>query len=107
MRHLQRMPMQAGSLTVSGSDDQMLWRTARSESTARCCRLEQQGDADGSFASLADTIMQQLLSKDVLYQPMKDIGSKYPGWLAAHRYTTHVGPNDSLPAISRDMTTLV
>ena len=54
------------------------------------CRLEQQGDADGSFASLADTIMQQLLSKDVLYQPMKDIGAKYPGWLAAHRSTPHL-----------------
>ena len=53
--------------------------------TDPCCRLEQRGDADGSFASLADTIMQQLLSKDVLYQPMKDIGAKYPGWLATHR----------------------
>ena len=49
------------------------------------------GDAEGSFASLADTIMQQLLSKDVLYQPMKDIGSKYPTWLATHR---------SVPALS-------
>jgi peroxin-19 len=51
-------------------------------------RLEDQfaaGDADSSFASLADSIMQQLLSKDVLYQPMKDIGAKYPAWLAAHR----------------------
>ena len=57
--------------------------------------MEQPGDSDGSIASLADTIMQQLLSKDVLYQPMKDIGSKYPGWLAAHRYTFHVEPNNS------------
>ncbi len=36
--------------------------------------------------------MQQLLSKDVLYQPMKDIGAKYPGWLAAHRFTPHHHP---------------
>jgi hypothetical protein len=35
--------------------------------------------------SLVDTIMHQLLSKDVLYQPMKDIGSKYPEWLAANK----------------------
>ncbi|CAL8471380.1 g10922 [Coccomyxa elongata] len=46
-----------------------------------------EGDLDGSFASLADSIMQQLLSKDVLYQPMKDIGAKYPAWLAARRNT--------------------
>ncbi|CAL5228334.1 g11443 [Coccomyxa viridis] len=63
---------------------------AAAPSSGEAPGLEQQGDADGSFASLADTIMQQLLSKDVLYQPMKDIGAKYPGWLAAHR--------DSLPA---------
>lgn len=44
-----------------------------------------EGDLDGSFASLADSIMQQLLSKDVLYQPMKDIGAKYPAWLATRR----------------------
>ena len=58
-----------------------------------CVRLENlggpDGDAEGSFASLADTIMQQLLSKDVLYQPMKDIGSKYPTWLATHRSALH------------------
>ena len=45
-----------------------------------------EGDLDGSFASLADSIMQQLLSKDVLYQPMKDIGAKYPAWLAMRRW---------------------
>lgn len=45
-----------------------------------------EGDAEGSFASLADSIMQQLLSKDVLYQPMKDIGAKYPAWLATRRW---------------------
>ncbi len=51
-------------------------------------RLDEQlggGDPESSFASLADSIMQQLLSKDVLYQPMKDIGDKYPAWLAARR----------------------
>ena len=29
--------------------------------------------------------MQQLLSKEVLYQPMKDIASKYPEWLEKNR----------------------
>ena len=38
------------------------------------------------FGGLADTLMRQLLAKDVLYQPMKDIGERYPEWLAAHRY---------------------
>jgi peroxin-19 len=43
-----------------------------------------EGDLPG-MSSLVDTIMQQLLSKDVLYQPMKDIGGRYPEWIEAHR----------------------
>jgi len=42
------------------------------------------GESDAS-SSLVDGIMQQLLSKEVLYQPMKDIGSKYPAWLMKHK----------------------
>ena len=41
-----------------------------------------EGDALGSFA---DGIMRQLLSKEVLYQPMRDIGARYPDWLEAHK----------------------
>ena len=32
-----------------------------------------------------DGIMQQLLSKDVLYEPMRDIALKYPQWLESNR----------------------
>lgn len=35
--------------------------------------------------SLVDSIMQHLLSKEVLYEPMKEIGAKYPAWLEANR----------------------
>jgi peroxin-19 len=35
--------------------------------------------------SLIDGLMQQLLSKEVLYQPMQDIAAKYPEWLAKQR----------------------
>lgn len=34
---------------------------------------------------LVDSLMQQLLSKEVLYQPMKDIACKYPEWLEKNR----------------------
>ena len=43
------------------------------------------GGEEGGLGSLAETIMQQLLSKDVLYTPMKEIGARYPAWLAAHQ----------------------
>lgn len=29
--------------------------------------------------------MQQLLSKDILHEPMKEIGEKYPKWLEDHK----------------------
>ncbi|GKB27618.1 peroxisome biogenesis protein 19-2-like protein [Tanacetum coccineum] len=31
--------------------------------------------------SIVETMMQQLLSKEVLYEPMKEIGERYPKWL--------------------------
>ncbi|KAL6772448.1 PEX19 [Auxenochlorella protothecoides x Auxenochlorella symbiontica] len=47
--------------------------------------------ADGpEMGSFVDSIMNQLLSKDVLYEPLVEIGAKYPDWLVAHR--------DELPA---------
>ena len=66
------------------------------------CRLSQQlsalteeagrapGGQDGppeDMSGLVDGIMHQLLAKDVLYQPIQDIGAKYPEWLETHRYS--------------------
>ena len=31
--------------------------------------------------SIVETMMQQLLSKEVLHEPMKEIGERYPKWL--------------------------
>lgn len=44
----------------------------------------QQGAAD-DMSGLVDGIMHQLLAKDVLYQPIQEIGSRYPQWLQEHR----------------------
>lgn len=34
--------------------------------------------------SIVETMMQQLLSKDILHEPMKEIGERYPKWLKEH-----------------------
>ena len=47
----------------------------------------QQGAAE-DMSGLVDGIMHQLLAKDVLYQPIQEIGSRYPQWLEEHRYDT-------------------
>ncbi|XP_057976711.1 peroxisome biogenesis protein 19-1-like [Malania oleifera] len=35
--------------------------------------------------SIVETMMQQLLSKEILHEPMKEIGDRYPKWLEKHR----------------------
>lgn len=34
---------------------------------------------------MMEQMMRQLLSKDVLYEPLVDLSSKYPAWLAANK----------------------
>ncbi|KAL4383337.1 hypothetical protein GQ457_15G010490 [Hibiscus cannabinus] len=35
--------------------------------------------------SIVETMMQQLLSKEILHEPMKEIGERYPLWLEEHK----------------------
>ena len=42
-------------------------------------------DDTGNNSLLVDTIMRQLLAKDVLYEPMKEIGERYHVYLAEAR----------------------
>ncbi|OIV94067.1 hypothetical protein TanjilG_05447 [Lupinus angustifolius] len=37
--------------------------------------------------SIVETMMQQLLSKEILHEPMKEIGERYPKWLEEHKIT--------------------
>lgn len=35
--------------------------------------------------SIVENMMQQLLSKEILHEPMKEIGERYPKWLEDHK----------------------
>ena len=35
--------------------------------------------------AMMDRMMRHILSKDILYQPMEEVGEKYPQWLAENR----------------------
>ena len=37
--------------------------------------------------SMVATMMHQLLSKEILHEPMKEIGERYPKWLEAKKAT--------------------
>ncbi|KAL2621674.1 hypothetical protein R1flu_001879 [Riccia fluitans] len=49
--------------------------------------MKQFEDLGGSqdMQSIMDTMMRQLLSKEVLHEPMKEIGDRYPQWLVANK----------------------
>uniref|UniRef100_A0A8C4U5U1 Peroxisomal biogenesis factor 19 n=1 Tax=Falco tinnunculus TaxID=100819 RepID=A0A8C4U5U1_FALTI len=44
----------------------------------------EEGDGEGSVLPVMQSIMQSLLSKDVLYPSLKEITEKYPEWLRQH-----------------------
>ena len=41
--------------------------------------------ASQDFQSAMDTMMRQLLSKDVLHEPMREFRDKYPKWLETNK----------------------
>lgn len=47
------------------------------------------GGEGGDFNpdAVIDGMMEQLLSKDLMYDPMKQVATKFPGWLNEHRST--------------------
>lgn len=47
-------------------------------------QFEQMSGSQG-MESIVETMMQQLLSKEVLQEPMKEIGERYPRWLEDHK----------------------
>ncbi|KAK9275121.1 hypothetical protein L1049_022380 [Liquidambar formosana] len=39
----------------------------------------------GVYRGEVETMMQQLLSKEILHEPVKEIGERYPKWLEEHK----------------------
>ena len=48
-------------------------------------QFEELGASDPSLAGFLDTMMSQLLSKSVLYEPLQQINARYPSFLASAR----------------------
>ncbi|ORY98056.1 Pex19 protein family-domain-containing protein [Syncephalastrum racemosum] len=40
---------------------------------------------NGEFENVLEGMMQQLMSKELLYEPMKDLAARYPTWLAENK----------------------
>ncbi|KAA3469078.1 peroxisome biogenesis protein 19-2-like [Gossypium australe] len=68
----------AGSQILYGS----VWLCCRGsgKSPKRKVRFKEE-----DMESIVETMMQQLLSKEILHEPMKEIGERYPQWLEEHK----------------------
>ncbi|CAK9180346.1 unnamed protein product [Ilex paraguariensis] len=42
-------------------------------------------ELNNDMESIVETMMQQLLSKEILHEPMKEVGERYPKWLADNK----------------------
>ncbi|CAO3635612.1 unnamed protein product [Cunninghamella blakesleeana] len=50
---------------------------------------QMEGLTDGAdFENVLEGMMSQLMSKEMLYEPMKDLAQKYPDWLKENKETT-------------------
>lgn len=50
---------------------------------------------NGEFEGVLEGMMSQLMSKDLLYEPMKDLARKYPDWLEKNKEKTKPGEYES------------
>ena len=42
---------------------------------------DQEGEGDDTFKGALDSVVKEIISKDSLYQPMKNLQDEYPKWL--------------------------
>lgn len=88
---LQELSMEAGSLPDGTMRDTLAALAATGPGREAVCTDDDDDDEnddeedDPLSSALVESIMRQLLSKDVLYEPMKEIGEQYPPWLSKNK----------------------
>lgn len=86
---LKELSVEAGSMSEGSMRDTLaaLAATGPGREAEYTDEEEEEEEDDPLSSALVDSIMRQLLSKDVLYEPMKEIGEQYPPWLSKNRDT--------------------
>lgn len=85
---LKELSVEAGNMPEGSSmSDTLAALAATGPGTEAEYTDEEEEEDDPLSSALVDSIMRQLLSKDVLYEPMKEIGEQYPPWLSKNRDT--------------------
>ncbi len=48
------------------------------------------GEQDGDFSTVLEGMMSQLMSKEILYEPLLELNAKYPAWIAANQENAEI-----------------
>ena len=88
MERMQASGDQATAAATSNEQDDMIAHMLKEMQNGS---LEDSADDEG-FNKMLMGMMEQLTNKDILYEPMKELHSKFPAWMAKNR--TRTRPDD-------------
>lgn len=78
---MERMQASGDAATAASTSKQAKGEEALLEQMMATLLEGSGGDGDGDFNSMLMSMMAQLTHKDILYEPMKELNDKFPGWI--------------------------
>lgn len=86
MERMQTSGESASAAAASSSEEDMLAQMLKEMEKGNFPGLE--GDSEEDFNKMLMGMMEQLTNKEILYEPMKDLHEKFPGWLEKNKDKT-------------------
>lgn len=87
---IERMQASGEQATAAGKSEESDDMLAKMLKEMQNGGLEGAGDDEG-FNKMLMGMMEQLTNKDILYEPMKELHDKFPGWMTKNRNSTGEG----------------
>lgn len=86
MERMQASGETASAAVASSNEEDMLARMLKEMESGNFPGLD--GGSEEDFNKMLMGMMEQLTNKDILYEPMKELQEKFPGWLAQNKDKT-------------------
>lgn len=66
-------------------------------------QFQDSAGGEGDFSKVLEGMMAQLMSKEILYEPLLELHGKYPGWIAAHPDDARIGEYKAQAALVKEI----
>jgi peroxin-19 len=87
MNRMQASGQSASAAAATSSEDDMLAQMLKELEAGNFPNMDGQGGG-GDFNQMLMGMMEQLVNKDILYEPMKELEENFPDWLAKNKEST-------------------